>query len=339
MSRAVILGRCVAAVLVGALCFLPPLAHAAAQSLPLFVERSVDGALINAIQAFGADPQLLPNERSVLQSGCALAPTNTPRLVLLTRAASAAELDRCRETAKAEVIAVAVGWQAVAIAVPVSSPVWSMQPDSLFRALGQNSLDKRESRTWNAIDPTYPALPIGVLLPPPDSVAWHLFDRLIMQAGCARSGEADLPLNVSERASFCGTVRSDIPVARRKGSEQELLDWAAKAAPGQIAIVTLPELQQLDRRAVALLIGGVLPTLATIQNGRYAAAQAITLMIVLPRAVDPGSRTRTRSALLDLLSEASIAPGGALAAAGLIPAPPSERVAARTQAADLLQQR
>jgi hypothetical protein len=160
-----------------------------------------------------------------------------------------------------------------------------------------------------------------------------------MQAGCARSGEADLPLNVSERASFCGTVRSDIPVTRRQGGEQELLDWAARAASGQIAIVTLPELQQLDRRAVALLIGGVLPTLATIQNGRYAAAQAITLMIVLPRTVDPGSRTRTRGVLLNLLSETSMAPGGALAAAGLIPAPPSERVAARTQAADLLQQR
>jgi hypothetical protein len=139
MSRAVMFGRCLAAVLVGALFSSPPSAHAAAQGLPLFAERSVDGALINAVQAFGVDPQLLPNERSVLQSGCALAPTNSPRLVLLTRAESAAELDRCRETAKAEVIAVPMGWQAVAVAVPVSSPIWSMQPDSLFRALGQGT--------------------------------------------------------------------------------------------------------------------------------------------------------------------------------------------------------
>jgi hypothetical protein len=89
---------------------------------------------------------------------------------------------------------------------------------------------------------------------------------------------------------------------------------------------------------VPLLLEGVLPTAANIESGRYPAADRIELMIVVPNQASREQRLAARDLAFSLLAEASIGPAGNLAPAGLIPLPPPDRLAARSQAVAFLEQ-
>jgi ABC-type phosphate transport system substrate-binding protein len=312
--------------------------QAAAPTVPLFADRDLGDALAQAIEGAGSDARHVEVAPAAVRAACTAAAGSTPRLALLTRVPSRIELDACGDAAAADVSTLAIGRQAVALVAPASSPVWSISAAALFRAIGQNSDAKPPPATWSDIDPAYPHLPIGLLMPASDSRAQRLFDTLIIARGCDNAGGERIPFDLKSRARFCGVLRSDIPVLQRQGGAQDVANWAASAPSGQIAIVTIGELRELDRRVVPLLIDGALPTAANIANGRYPAAEQVQLLIVVPHAADPAQRTAARALAFNLLAETTIGPTGSLAPAGLIPLPPSERIAARSQAVASLEQ-
>ena len=125
---------------------------------------------------------------------------------------------------------------------------------------------------------------------------------------------------------------------QREAGAQAIGDWAKSAASGQIAVVTVAELSQLDRPVVPLPLDGALPTAANIASGLYAAVEQVALLIVVPHAADHARRLQARSTVFGLLSESSIGPAGSLTPAGLIPLAPVERVSARSQATASLEQ-
>jgi ABC-type phosphate transport system substrate-binding protein len=326
------------------LAMLAPLGHgpsavAAQQMVPLFADRDLGDALVQAAQNIGPEAQQIAIRASASAAACTAAPIGLPRLALLARSLTRSELDRCLQSASAGVSIVAIGRQAVAVVVPINSPVWPVDAAVLFHAVGRNGGDAPPAITWNGINPTYPNLPIGLLLPPPTSRTRYLFDTLIMQPGCDQAASMRTPFDLMSRASFCAGLRSDIQVSERKTGVEGVANWAAAALPGQIAVVSVGELRQLDRRVVPLLLDGALPTAANIESGRYPAAAKIELMIVMPNAATQLQRADARGLVLNLLCEASIGPTGGLAPAGLIPLPPSERIATRSQAVDFLEQR
>jgi ABC-type phosphate transport system substrate-binding protein len=193
--------------------------------------------------------------------------------------------------------------------------------------------------TWNQIDASYPALPIGFLAPAADSRTGQLFDALLMQPGCDQVSTRT-PFDLKSRAIFCSALRTDIQISQRDDGDVEgVANWAAAALPGQVAVVSVAELQQLGQRVVPLLLDNALPTTANIESARYPAAKKIELMIVMPNGADQSKRTDARNLAFNLLAETSIGPTGSLANAGLLPLPPPERISARSQAVAFMDQR
>jgi ABC-type phosphate transport system substrate-binding protein len=313
-------------------------AMAASPAIPLFADRDLGDALTQAARGISAEQQRVERRPSASAAACETAPGAMPRLALVARAPSHAELERCAQSAAAEVSVVEIGRQAVALVVPINSPVWSVDTGSVFRALGQNG-EPRRPATWADVDPAYPKLPIGALTPPADSRTQRLFDALIMEAGCNKVATARTPFDRKSRAAFCSALRSDAPMAQRQGGAADVATWAAGAPAGQVAIVSVAELQQLDRRVVPLLVDGALPTAANIETGRYPAADKIHLMVVVPNEATRAQRSSARDVAFSLLAEGSIGPAGSLAGAGLMSLPPALRVAARSQVVALLEQR
>ena len=332
MRAAIVIVICVAVLAA------PSTAHAATLAVPLFADRDIGDALAQAVQGLGSDTRHVEMGTSAMKAACATAPGPTPRLALLTRDPSRTEIEACSQAAAAEVSTIRIGRQAVALVVPANSPIWSISAAGLFRAIGQNSDEKPQPVNWSDVDPSYPHLPIGLLLPAAGSRAQRLLDTLIMAPGCERSGNVRMPFDLKNRVSFCGAMRSDIPLMQREAGASAVATWAASASPGQIAIVTIGELRELDRRVVPLLLDGALPTAANIESGRYPAAEQIELLIVVPHAAGQVQRSNARSFTFDLLAEASIGPTGSLTPAGLIPLPPPDRIAARSHAVALLEQ-
>lgn len=314
-------------------------AHAAPPAVAVFADGDLGGALAQAVQDAGANSQQVEIRPSARVAACASTPGSAPRLALLASAPSQAELIRCAQAIGAEANIFEIGRQAVALVVPVNSPVWSVNSASVFRALGQNGSDTPRATTWNQVDPANPNLPIGVLRPPSSSRTQQLFDALVMQTGCNQVATTRAPFEQKARASFCGALRTDIQTAQRQDGTEDVANWAAAAPLGQIAIVSISELRQLDGKVVPLLLDGVLPTAANIETGRYPAADKVQLMIVVPNAASRAQRTAARELALSLLAETSIGPSGSMAPAGLLPLPPTQRIAARTQAVAFLEQR
>lgn len=328
---------CVAIVLIALLVTSLP-AIAEPPGVPLFADSDLGEALAQAVGGTGTDTEKVDVQQSARAAACKSAPGAMPRLALLSHLSSRAELDRCAQTASAEVSVVEVGRQAVALVAPMNSPVWALDLDALFSALGRNSGSAARPTTWDAIDPSYPKLPIGVLLPSPESRVMRLFGALIMEQGCDKA-IGRIPFDRNDRIRFCDAVRDDSTVSHRRGGTRDVANWAAVAPPGQIAVVSVAELRQLDRQVVPLLFGGALPTADNIASGRYPAVERVDLMIVLPNQANNAQRTAARDLAFSLLSEDSIGPAGCLAQAGLIPLPPAERLAARSRVVALLEQR
>jgi ABC-type phosphate transport system substrate-binding protein len=305
----------------------------------LFVDSDLGEALAHAVGGSGTDAEKVDVRQSAGAAACASAPGATPRLALLSRSPFRAELDRCARAASAAVIVVEVGRQAVALVVPMNSPVWALDTGAVFRALGRNSGGTAYPTTWDGIDPSYPKLPIGALLPSAESRVQRLFGALIMEPGCDKAAAARIPFERKDRIGFCYAVRDDRAVVRRRGGTQDVADWAAVAPAGQIAVVSVAELGQLDRHVVPLLLDGVLPTAANIASGRYPAVDGVELMIVLPNEANGAQRIAARDLAISLLSEDRIGPMGSLAPAGLISLPPAERLAARSRVIAFLETR
>jgi len=177
-----------------------------------------------------------------------------------------------------------------------------------------------------------------VLLPPANSLTEHMFDTLVMEPGCNRVADDRAPFDQRARVVYCDTLRDDGQFPQRQGGAKDIANWAAAAPAGQVAIVSVAELRQLDRGVVPLPLDGALPTGTNIANGQYPATENVSLLIVVPTAADATQRAAARDTAFDLLAEASIGPNGNLAPAGLIPLPPTERIAARSQAIASLEQ-
>jgi phosphate transport system substrate-binding protein len=313
-------------------------ASAAPQDVLLFADRDLGDALSQGLQK--VDPNIGPVQVRpfAIDAACSTDAGPAPRLAVMARALTKAQIDRCTQNANADVQSVMVGHQAVALVASSASKVWSMNAAALFRALGQNS-DVPRPMNWSDIDPHYPNLPIAVLLPAANSEEQRLFDKSVMEPGCDSTAGAHLPFDIRARTSFCAALRSDIPVTRRQGGVDAIASWAASAPPGQIAVVSVAELAQLDSRVVPLLLDGILPTGVNIDSGHYPVTEAVELLIVVPHAADPAQRNAARIMAFKLLAEASIGPTGTLAPAGLLPLPPTERVAARSQAVAMMENR
>jgi hypothetical protein len=318
------------AIVLMALLIAPLPAIAASPGVALFVDSDLGEALAHAVGGSGTDARKVDVRQSAGAAACASAPGATPRLALLSHSPSRAELDRCAAAASAAVSVVEVGHQAVALVVPMNSPVWTLDTGAVFRALGRNSGGTTHPTTWDAIDPSYPKLPIGALLPSVESRVQRLFGALIMEPGCDKVAAAGIPFARKDRIGFCYAVRDDSTVARRRGGTQDVANWAAVAPAGQVAVVSVAELGALDRHVVPLLLDGVLPTATNIASGRYPAVDGVELMIVLPNEANGTQRIAARDLAISLLSEDRIGPMGSLAPAGLISLPPAERLSARS---------
>jgi phosphate transport system substrate-binding protein len=306
-------------------------AHADTAQPILMVQQDLGGMLADAIRAGSASAA-----GHVTSGGsaaaCATQPAGMPRLVVVAGQPRKLEVEACRQNAASDVLAVTIGYQAVALVTPANAPVFRLRSADLFRAVAQHADDERPPTVWRDLNPDLPALGIGLLAPPAGSAAARLLNTYIMEPECTQMGGARLPFERDARIDYCGALRAAPTITRRKDGMSGLAAWAAASPAGQLAVVDLEELRRLDGAAVALPLDDVMPLTANIESGLYPASEKITLLIVMPHDTLQASRDAARRNAFDLLSEASIGPDGTLAHAGLVPLPPAERVAARSSA-------
>jgi phosphate transport system substrate-binding protein len=311
------------------LLFAPLRGYADTPGFVFVIQDELGTALIHAAQG---DPPVGRVIAAPSGAVCADQPADLPRLALVTGTPRPLDLDACRQKSTSDVLAITIGYQAIALVAPANARAFSLPAIALFHAVGAHADARIAPKLWRDVDPSLPALPLGLLAPADATATSRLLNTYVMEPACSADDGARVPFEATRRIAFCGTLRADPAIVQRKGDDQEITAWAASAPAGQLAVLTLAELRRFDRVVVPLPLDGVLPTAANITSGAYPAAEPTTLLIVMPHDLSPARRDATRRAVFELLSERNVGPDGNLARAGLMPLSPTERVAARLQA-------
>jgi PBP superfamily domain len=328
---------CLLGLIAGCLALSAAPSLAATPNAILFADRDVDERLSQAVSRLASELRRVEIGVAATDAACTAAAGKAPRLALVSSRLSPAYVEACGRGANARVITIVLGYEAMAVVAPAKTPVWPITSAALFGAITGHSQQPRLPATWNELNASYPRLPIGFLLAPAGSADERLFETLVLAPPCSATADDKLPFDLGNRIRYCGAVRSDLPAIRRSSAAGDLAAWAASAPPGQLAVVRLAELRQLDGLAVPLPLDGQLPTAANIASGHYPAATTIELLIVAPRGGDAIGQEEARKLAFDLLAETSIGPEGSLVAAGLIPLAPAQRVVSRSEALKFLQ--
>lgn len=263
-----------------------------------------------------------------IEAFCAGNGGTSPDVVGASRRIQRAELQRCRSNGITNVTELQIGSDGVIIANSPAGPPVGLSLKEIYEALAAAPYGQPNTRTrWNQVSPALPDLPILVYGPPEGDGTRDSLIEMIMIPGCESNAEMRRLKESDARrhAQICGTIRSDgIYVA--SGEDDERTATQLIVNPGGLGIFGYSYLERQGERLRGIALAGVTPSAATIAAGTYPASRPLYLYV----KSDLVPQVQGLRGFLDAYVQA-MAPGGYLAAAGLVPA--SEEVRAQTAAA------
>jgi phosphate transport system substrate-binding protein len=292
----------------------------------LLVDR--EAAHLAAAFATRGDPATawttLPREE-LFAAACASAP---PGAVALTvDPPTRRELGRC--AASASELVAPIGREAVYLVAEEAE--WpDLSSRDLYRALAATAWDGKgfvpnPARRWRDVDPRLPDAVVRVLLPQPGKAPDALFARGVLEAGCRSAPGVGAIFDPDERVRRCTTVRAD-GAAVFAAPAADPFAWLTEQPPYAVAVVSQAEIARLSDDVAVLPLDGVVPTYSAVADGEYPASWTVHMTLVAATAGAPALDAAVRVA-----AESGIGPDGAMAAAGLTPLVPAERVALRAR--------
>ncbi|NFV79044.1 hypothetical protein [Magnetospirillum aberrantis] len=249
--------------------------------------------------------------------------------LLLHRALNRRERQHCTDVG-VEPVALALGVEAAVVAVPQGSVLSRMTLDALFAvAIREVSVEGRNRINtvgkWREADATHPDEAM-ILMVPADGAARALFDDRAMQSACRKLPGMQAIYSAAERSRRCTALRQDGIVREYDGAAA--LDQAlAEPSPGLVTIMSSAAFAARASRLTALPVEGVVPDDDSISDESYPLSRRVYLYLRKPDSRHQGAADRHRLAMVaDAAShEEAVGPGGAFAAAGLVPLPLAAR--------------
>ncbi len=327
---------------------------AAAQTGPvaqpkIFVETALlPVARAMALPADAPSWQEVPTAGLGFAAACAAGAETAPRLLLTAEAPGRLALEGCRNgpDGRRRIETLPIGRMAVALVVPARGAAVAADSAATFRAIAEaapqpGAASTQPLRTVSTIgaQPQLPGIPAPLLAPAAGSLAWKVFAATALDAGCSATLGMHVPFTVAERAEVCSALRGGASAHRAPGDLAALSAWAREAPRGAAAVVTLAELRALGSEVLPVPFEGVLPTIGNVASGTYPLSVGLHLLVVRPAGAGGPALDAARDFAFEILSERSLGPSGPVAALGVAPMPPTERVSARAAAFTLLRGR
>lgn len=265
---------------------------------------------------------------------CAGNGSDTPDVVMASRQMTEGERRQCAGAGVTAVEALPLGTGGVVVAMAADAPSYPLSLRHLWLAMAakvpvDGRLVPNPYRTWRAIDPALPDLPIQVYGPPPTSGTHDALLGMILDVAC-HEDPAMVALPLRERLDACERLREDGAYIHA-GESDEMLSRRLLSNPRAVGIVGHQVLDQ-HRSLKAATLNGVAPTAATLYDRSYPLVRTLYLYVKgahLPRTPGLGRFVST------YLSDAMIGPDGRLVALGLVAAGDTARQAAIERARTL----
>jgi len=205
-----------------------------------------------------------------------------PDIADASRRMTASEYVRCKANGAGDLLEIQVGLDGIAFAQARSGPHLTLSPLTLYRALAARPGGQRnQTRTWQDVDPTLPAVPIQVYGPPSTSGTRDTFAHLILARGC----EQAMPAIASKRdsdpdgyAATCMAVREDGAYVDA-GENDNLIVQKLRANPEAVGIFGYSYLAENSEAVDGLSLDGVAPTYRTIADGSYPGSRPLFIYV------------------------------------------------------------
>jgi phosphate transport system substrate-binding protein len=255
----------------------------------------------------------------------------TPDITNASRAIKKSEIQLCAENGIKDIIEVTVGYDGIVLANTKATKQMSLSLRELFLALGKNipnpdgtdTLVDNPYKTWNEINPTFPATKIEVLGPPPTSGTRDAFAELALEGGCKTFPfiKAMKKQDKNKYKAVCHAVREDGGYVEA-GENDNLIVQKLVANPDALGVFGYSFLEQNSEKVQGSLINGKLPTFDAIANGDYPVSRSLFFYVKKAHiGVIPG----IEEYLAEFTSEKAMGEYGYLAEKGMIPMTDEER--------------
>ncbi|MFP5507596.1 MAG: substrate-binding domain-containing protein [Alphaproteobacteria bacterium] len=178
-------------------------------------------------------------------------------------------------------------------------------------------------KTWNEINPDFPAVDIVVIGPPPTSGTRDAWVELAMHAGCA---ELDYVKNGGFDGDWieenCSRMRTDGPFIEA-GENDNLIVQQLNANPNAIGIFGYSFLYENLDALKGVKLNGVEPNLDTIADASFPVQRPLFFYV---KNAHRGVIPNMQELIEEYISDAALAPGGYLTERGLVPLSDARRM-------------
>jgi phosphate transport system substrate-binding protein len=255
----------------------------------------------------------------------------TPDITNASRGIKKSEIELCAKNGIKDIIEITVGYDGIVLANTKATKQMSLSLRELFLALGKNipnpdgtdTLVDNPYKTWNEINPAFPATKIEVLGPPPTSGTRDAFAELALEGGCKTFPfiKAMKKQDKNKYKAVCHGVREDGGYVEA-GENDNLIVQKLVANPDALGVFGYSFLEQNSDKVQGSLINGKLPTFDAIADGSYPVSRSLFFYVKKAHiGVIPG----IEGYLAEFTSEKAMGEYGYLAEKGMIPMTDEER--------------
>lgn len=262
---------------------------------------------------------------------CAGVGTQHPDLTNASRRMKKSEFDDCAKNGVKDIFEIKIGFDGIAIAQSKAGPKFKLTLGQLWLALAKEvpegnkdggKLVANPNKTWKDIDPSFPAVKIEVLGPPPTSGTRDSFNELALEGGCNSfaSVKALEKSDPKKHKSVCQSIREDGAFVEA-GENDNVIVQKLVANPNAVGIFGYSFLDQNKDKLYGHSIDGVEPTFETISTGKYPIARD---MYVYVKKAHIGVVPGIKEFVSEYTSPRAMGRRGYLVGKGLVPLPDAE---------------
>ncbi len=204
-----------------------------------------------------------------------------PDIANASRRMKKSEYDDCAKNGVDKIVEIQVGLDGIAFAEAKGGIGLALTPADVYKALAANPFGKpNTAKTWQDVNPAFPAEPILVMGPPSTSGTRDALKELILAKGC-ETDPAMKALKDSDKdkhAAICTEVRSDGAYVDA-GENDNLIVKKLEANPKAVGVFGFSYLEENADKLTGLTMNGVTPTYATISDFSYPGARPLYIYV------------------------------------------------------------
>jgi phosphate transport system substrate-binding protein len=247
---------------------------------------------------------------------------NTIDIANSSRRIRAGEVEACNTAGVNDILEIQIGYDGIVFAVSADKEDFALEPVHVYKAIAaqvpvDGEMVANPYTTWNEVDASLPNQPISMAIPASNHGTREVFEERVLHAGC---DAAELPEMAEEaKTEACDALRQDV-VIEIAGDYTETLA-RLQSNPDTVGVFGLSFYDQNRDTLKVATMSGVEPSLETIASGEYPVSRPLYFYV---KGEHVGVVPGLEEYVSFFLSDQMAGEGGALEAAGLIPAPAEE---------------